>query len=110
MAQDYAVAFYNSKAWKKTRADAYARDKGLCVECLKRGQVNAADIVHHIEHVSPDNVSDPNITLNLDNLVSVCRKCHARLHGYTKSATRDGLYFDELGNLRQESTLGEGLS
>ena len=52
---------------------------------LKKGdKVKAGDIVHHKTHISPDNISEPNITLSWDNLMLVCRECHAQLHEQSK--------------------------
>ena len=109
MARAFAVDFYNSQDWKSTRADAMERDEGLCQECLKRGLIEPARIVHHIVHLTPANIANPDVSLSLSNLVSLCYPCHARVHGYTRSATREGFYFDEQGNLKPETELGYGL-
>lgn len=80
----YAESFYKSKAWEKTRK-AYAKSVGnLCEMCGAKGIVKAGDIVHHKTHISPDNISEPNITLSWDNLMLVCRDCHAQLHEQSK--------------------------
>ena len=90
MAQWWAVDFYNSISWKETRRDYFEYAHGLCEECARRGIVTPAAIVHHVIHLTQENISDINITLNWCNLLAVCRECHARLHGWVKSATRDG--------------------
>ena len=51
------------------------RDNYLCQHCGR-----AASDVHHIKHLTEDNVNDPNISLNPDNLVSLCWACHRREH------------------------------
>ena len=80
MAKEFARDFYNSKAWYRTRT-AYARSrKYLCEICLAKGIYKAADIVHHKIHLTPNNINNPEITLNPDNLMLVCRECHAKLH------------------------------
>ena len=56
------------------------RDAFLCQDCLNKGIINAAEEVHHIRPLTPANVSDPEVSLNLDNLVSLCRQCHAKRH------------------------------
>lgn len=82
--RDFAALFYKSKAWQHCR-DAYARSKrGLCERCLMQGRYNAGVIVHHKIHLTPDNINDPNITLNPDNLMLLCRDCHALAHKPTK--------------------------
>ena len=73
--QQYAETFYKSFAWQQCR-DSYARSVGyLCEECGAAGE-----IVHHIKHITPDNINDPNITLGFDNLQLLCRDCHAKKH------------------------------
>ena len=79
--QAWAEQFYKSAAWKSIRDTAMKRDAWLCVDCLKSGRVTPAEEVHHIIPLTPENVSDPTVTLNLDNLVSVCRECHKKRHG-----------------------------
>ena len=77
----YATAFYKSRAWQNC-AKAYAKSKGgLCERCLKDGKVTAGVIVHHKVHITPQNILDPTVTLNWDNLELVCRDCHAKEHG-----------------------------
>ena len=78
--KEYAKGFYKSKAWKECRA-AYAKSVGgLCEVCLQSGVYRAGEIVHHKEHINPDNISDPQIILDWNNLQLVCRDCHAALH------------------------------
>jgi 5-methylcytosine-specific restriction endonuclease McrA len=80
----YAEEFYKSKAWKQCR-EAYARSKGgLCEKCLKDGRYTAGEIVHHKVHLSPENITDPNVSLNWDNLELLCRLHHAEAHGREK--------------------------
>lgn len=79
--KEYAESFYKSKAWQACRDAAIRRDKYLCVDCLKRGAHTPAEEVHHIKPITPANISDPEITLSLDNLVSLCRGCHKARHG-----------------------------
>lgn len=78
--QSWAVAFYKSKSWKQCRA-AYAQSVGgLCERCLARGVYKAGEIVHHKTWLTPDNITDPTVTLNWANLELVCRDCHAQEH------------------------------
>ena len=78
--RDFAKGFYNSPAWKQTRR-AYAKSVGgLCEPCLKQGLFNAGVIVHHKVILTPDNIGNPDATLNWNNLELVCRDCHAKYH------------------------------
>jgi len=93
--QPYAVSFYKSKQWKDCRA-AYAKSKGnLCERCYKKGLIVPGIIVHHKTHITPDNIGNPDITLNWSNLELVCRDCHAQIHA--KNTKRYKL--DELGRV-----------
>jgi 5-methylcytosine-specific restriction enzyme A len=84
MAKEFAKKFYKSKAWQRTR-EAYAASVGqLCEDCLDAGICNIGEIVHHRIEITPDNINNPDITLNWDNLRLVCRDCHAKAHGATK--------------------------
>lgn len=78
--KEWAKRFYKSKAWQRTRALAWSRDKGLCVDCMKRGLIKPAEEVHHIKELTPENIDDASVSLNLDNLVSLCRECHQDRH------------------------------
>lgn len=68
--------FYKSEGWRLAREDALARDNHLCQRCKQQGILTPANIVHHIE---PIDVA-PEKALDLDNLMSVCAKCHNILH------------------------------
>jgi len=91
--REFAKAFYLSKQWRRVRAYVFARDVGLCVRCGRPG-----DIVHHKVNLTPENINDPSVALNADNLELLCRDCHALAHA-AGPATAEGLMFDEDGNL-----------
>lgn len=82
--KEFARTFYKSKAWQRTR-DGYASSVGgLCEECLTKGLYKPGEIVHHMQPLTPDNISDPSIALAWDNLELLCRDCHAAKHGSVK--------------------------
>lgn len=108
MARDFAKAFYNSKAWLDTRQWVLHRDGMICRECIKRGRVVPAVEVHHIIHLTADNINDKQISLNPDNLISLCYECHKKEHeeDRAKGMTQSGkptfqvdYTFDEQGNI-----------
>lgn len=70
---------YQSKEWRALR-DTYIRMHPLCEECMKKNMVTPAQDVHHIK--SPFTKGNINYTLLLDmnNLMSVCKTCHAEIH------------------------------
>ena len=79
--KQFAETFYKSTNWKNCR-EAYLKSKGgLCEECYRKGKIVPAEEVHHIVFLNESNIHDPNITLNWDNLVALCRECHRRKHG-----------------------------
>ena len=78
--KQYAETFYKGRAWKNAQRLAMQRDNFLCVECRKRGDLVPAVLVHHIQPITPANINDPAITLNLANLESLCADCHAAIH------------------------------
>ena len=90
MSRQFAEGLYKSQRWRDCRA-AYAASKGyLCERCLAMGIISTGEIVHHKKYITPDNISDPMITLNWDNLELVCRECHAKEHhGVKKRYTVD---------------------
>lgn len=100
MAKPFSYAFYHSRTWERAREDALKRDNYLCQRCFKAGDITPAAMVHHITELTPANISDPEISCGLSNLVSLCDRCHKVMHGWARgSATREGLAFDDDGNL-----------
>lgn len=94
MAKDFARAFYASAKWKRTQA---AVMRAYCYQCQRCGK--PAKIVHHKTWLTPDNINDPNITLNWDNLEPLCQDCHNAEHQQNGGDTVDGLRFDADGRL-----------
>ena len=99
MAKEWAKWFYKSKAWRKCRALFIAFrisiDGGMCQHCKEA----LGYIVDHIEELTPENINDPYITLSHDNLQYLCLPCHNRKTFGRREATREGLMFDENGEL-----------
>lgn len=80
MAREFSRGFYKTAAWKTCR-DSYWRQKGgLCEDCLERGIITPGEEVHHLEELTPDNIGNPAVTLNYDNLRLLCHNCHMRRH------------------------------
>jgi len=68
--------FYNSKKWKDKRKYILYRDGYLCQECKKYGRNTEAKVVHHIKELE----DHPELRLKNNNLVSVCKSCHNKIH------------------------------
>lgn len=104
MAKPWAKAFYKSKSWQNARLYVLKRDIYLCRFCDA-----PAKEVHHIIHLTPQNIFNPDISLNEKNLISLCTNCHLRLHEKEKllgikanKKTNDcdeEYYFNENGEL-----------
>lgn len=75
MAQAWAQAFYLSKVWRQQRLHVLRRDRYTCADCSGR-----AEEVHHIVPLTPGTLSDHSIALAMDNLVSLCFRCHQIRH------------------------------
>ena len=102
MAKEWAKSFYNSKAWQDCRESYIQTVDGLCERCLSRKEYTPGYELHHKVWLTPQNISDPNITLNWELLEFLCSSCHSIEHNRTeKSALREGLMFDEEGQLIQ---------
>lgn len=68
----------------------------MCERCFKRGELTPAKVVHHIEHITPENVNDPHVTLRYANLQRLCQDCHAAVHSGEQEPR---VTFDENGNV-----------
>lgn len=89
MARDFAKGFYHSRSWRHTQRAYMAAPVSvdgtwvppyMCESCFERGQLVPAEIVHHRTWLNESNIGDPSVTLSFDNLMRVCRDCHARIH------------------------------
>ena len=67
----------------------------MCKIC---GEPNC-DTVHHIIELTPININDANITLNPDNLITVCNQCHDEIHGRNYRQEKARYTFDADGNI-----------
>ena len=67
---------YNSKKWADVRQRVLLRDDYLCVECRKNGVETRATEVHHIIEVK-DDISK---AYDINNLESICHRCHMEGH------------------------------
>ena len=75
---------------KITRRQRIALDSNICQECGSSQNID----VHHIDKCGPHKVANPNN--EIDNLITLCHRCHMRLH-FTTNDRNEMLYC-----LRQE--------
>ena len=78
--QQFAQPFYNTAAWRKCREGFRRSRGGLCERCLARGLVVPGAHVHHKVRLTPENLTDPGVTLNWANLELLCEACHQQEH------------------------------
>ena len=107
MAQQFAQQFYHSREWERVRTYILIRDKYKCRKC---GRADVQLEVHHIKHLTPDNINDASVTLNDKNLITLCRDCHFAEHAaekqkavasaHAKGSCSEKYYFDEHGFLQ----------
>ena len=85
-------AFYQTRAWARTRAYILKRDSNECQPCKERGRVVINNLaVHHIEPIE----FKPDRALDLDNLVTVCAACHNFIHERTFGFTSKKSKWDD---------------
>jgi hypothetical protein len=106
MARSFSKAFYKSRQWEEVRTFVLMRDRYICQRCGRPAQE-----VHHKIHLSPENIWDPKITLNPDNLISLCKECHfaqhvrdkeagkRHKHGLSEGDCAEGYHFDASGQI-----------
>ena len=99
MAKEYAKLFYKSKEWQKCR-NGYIKERalvdgGMCEVCHE----NPGYILHHKTMLTSDNIGNPDVTLNWDNLRWECKDCHDREEGHGINNKGAGLFvrFDAKG-------------
>lgn len=98
MAKEFAKSFYNGRGWKKCKtafiSDRIAIDGGLCQVC----QEATGYIVHHKVMLTAANITDPDVSLNFDNLMYVCKDCHDEFEGHgVGTKVKPLCVFDEEG-------------
>lgn len=74
LTRDYRL-FYQSKSWRELRALKLSKNP-LCESCLQDDTYTIATDVHHVKDV----FTHPKDKLKLENLKSLCKSCHERIH------------------------------
>ncbi len=88
MAKEYAKEFYNSQAWKRTRAAYIVYCGGYCERCRREVEegrrlledMKPIKIVHHRKYLTPGNINDPGVALSFNNLEGLCEEHHNKEH------------------------------
>lgn len=87
--------FYRSVEWERCREAYLQKVNHFCERCKAKGIYEPAKIVHHKIYLNKENVTDPSVSLNFDNLEALCQDCHNQEH--FKQERR--YQIDEDGNL-----------
>lgn len=93
--------FYHTSAWRRTRRLALQRDKYLCQKCLNARRFVTATTVHHLQPLE----HRPELALVLENLQSLCHKCHEETKVRTVRGFPEGVRVIRISN--GEDTEGE---
>ena len=73
--------YYNSALWRTTRLE-YKTKHPICERCLHGGRVTPMTDVHHMCKFGQGRTASERWQLltDMDNLVSLCSKCHHEVH------------------------------
>lgn len=80
--------FYTSDDWKAVKTQLMLREGMVCEYCHKLIREKYKAIGHHKIPLDMFNVNDYSVSLNLDNLMLVCHKCHNIIHGKGSLGTK----------------------
>ncbi len=78
--------FYKSDKWQKFRQLRIAKNINenhgvlVCEHCHKPIQTERDCEVHHVEHLTEENVDNGELSLSVENTMCVHHKCHNQLH------------------------------
>lgn len=72
---------YDTSQWRKLRS-AYLQQHPLCQLCQQEGKIVPAVDIHHIISFMSTNDHLKRLVLayNPDNLMSLCKECHQKIH------------------------------
>lgn len=93
-----SAPFYHQEVWKRLRGVALMRDAGMCCDCMEKFNVglitapSRATMVHHIIPIE----ERPDLALDLNNLRSLCDRCH-------------NIHHPEKGRKRQQVSTPQGI-
>ena len=65
-----------NKVWRTLRSEVLKEQHNECQICKGNGLVEIAVTVHHVKYVR----YFPQLALDKDNLMCVCKECHYKIH------------------------------
>lgn len=70
---------YQSTQWRKLR-NIFMKEHPICADCLSKGKITPAVDIHHDKSPFKNGEINWNLLLDYDNLVPLCKECHALRH------------------------------
>lgn len=99
MAQSWAKKFYAGIPWQECResfiANRISIDGALCQHCGK----SLGYIVDHVIELTQENITDPMVSLNHENLQYLCHVCHNHKRSHPEGICREGYRLNDEGDL-----------
>lgn len=92
MAQDFAKSLYNSKGWIDLRINLIIDRGPVCEKCKKIIADTSKLIGHHKIKLTADNVINPLIALNPQNIELLCLDCHNAEPGHFSNLNSHTVY------------------
>lgn len=90
---------FNDKRWPGIKAFVWKRDGGLCRVCKREGQEAGVDggyiksgfACHHVIpfESAKSKAEMERLFLDVNNIILVCKDCHAKIHREMKSHTKE---------------------
>lgn len=76
-----AAKIYNTPNWKNLRK-AKLQANPVCELCLEKGIVKPTEEIHHIKPILSgiDEIEMMELAFDYDNLISLCKECHHKIH------------------------------
>lgn len=78
------TSFENQKKWLKVKSEAIVRDNFQCRICNKKYDLDVHHILYQSEH--------PELSLDIENLMTLCIDCHNKMHENDKHQFRRTKY------------------
>lgn len=80
-AKENEARFYNLVSWRNLR-NSYIKQHPFCELCEAEGRIRLAEEIHHRKpYLTGANDEEKlNLLLDEDNLMSLCRDCHHKIH------------------------------
>ena len=83
------IQLINSRRWRDCR-NRQLRLHPLCQMCEREGRIRLAEEVHHVRPIESvnDEIVMKRLAYDPDNLMSVCRECHHKIHANLMSHSK----------------------